>query len=244
MPMGTEVEDVAFDHLLHYVPDVPEAVRAYSEAGLPAHANDVADGFRNGGWRLDERYVEILSVTDPVAVRASRYARGLDLLAPSIDALEGPAGAITFAVNVTDAHAVARALRARGHQTEVLEVELAEHGMSFVEVFIVDGPAWWPFFITYTPPRERSLANVPDAAFERGPYDLAGMVVTAPAPHRAASELGALLGLEATGHRVPLPGCAVEFEQGGREGITAITVTGPQEHASGRVLGLDIRGTP
>lgn len=242
--MATGVEGAAFDHLLHYVPDVPEAVTAYRAADLPAHANEVVDGFQNGGWRLDERYVEILTVTDPDAFRGSRYTRGLDLLAPAIDALQGPAGAITFAVNVTDAHTVARELRTRGREVEVFEVELAEHGVSFVEVFIKDGAPWWPFFITYTPPREHLLDNVPDDAFERGPYDLTGVVVSAPAPDLAAGELGALLGLEAVGRRVPLPGGAVEFEQGEREGLTAVTVSGPQKQTPGGVLGLDIRVRP
>ncbi|GAA3849933.1 VOC family protein [Streptomyces sedi] len=235
--MNSPGERPRFDHLLHYVPDVPEAVAAYRAAGLPAHTNDARDGFQNGGWRLDARYVEILTVTDHTALPRSRFERGVRLLEPAIEALPGPAGPLTFAVDVADAHATAARLRAAGHRVEVLEIELAEHGISFVEVFVVDGPPWWPFFITCTPSGEELVADLPPGAFERGPHDLTGLVVSAPEPEAAARALGELLGLPAEGTRVPLPGAAVTFERVGDDPHTGRDAAGG--HGRLTAIGLD-----
>ncbi|MCK1794747.1 VOC family protein [Streptomyces sp. XM4193] len=231
-----------FDHLLHWVRGVPEATEAYRAAGVPAHTNEALDGFQNGGWRLDTRYIETLTITDPDALRASRYAEGLRLLRPAVEALEGPAGAFTFAVNVTDARATAERLRAQGHEVAEFEVEMAEHGVSFVEIFVLDGPPWQPFFITYDPPREELLAGVDPAAFERGPHDLTGLVVTDPQPREAARALARLLGLRAENAEVLLPGAHIRFERGERRAITAVTlsdgsgVAGPDTEVEGLVL--------
>ncbi|RII18508.1 hypothetical protein DSC45_11365 [Streptomyces sp. YIM 130001] len=242
--MTPPAEHPAFDHLLHYVPDVPEAVAAYRATGLPAHTNEAMPGFHNGGWRLDTRYVEILTVTDPQAVRTSLFARGVELLRPAIEALPGPAGAITFAVNVDDARATAARLRAAGHEVAEFEVELAEHGVSFVEVFVLDGPPWHPFFITYDPPRDALLAAVDPDAFERGPHDLTGLVVSARDPRAAARDLGELIGIEPTGSSLQLPGAAVHFEKGDREGLTAVTVSGDGPAPAVDVEGLGVRFGP
>lgn len=37
---------------------------AYTAAGFPAHTDPPYLGFQNGAWRLDARYVEILTVVD------------------------------------------------------------------------------------------------------------------------------------------------------------------------------------
>lgn len=228
-------ENPEFDHLLHYVPSVESAVEAYQRAGLPAHVNDVVTGFQNGGWRLDERYVEILTVTDRAALQASRYARAFTLLQPAIDALDGPGGAITFAVNVTDARAAADRLRGNGFRVEESEIELTEHGVSFVEIFVLDGPSWLPFLITYTPPRSELLAAVPPGAFTRGPHDLTGIVIETPDPDASARLLNAVLGVER------LAGFAVTFERGEREAITAMTLSGGESRATTVVDGLALR---
>ncbi|RFU82432.1 VOC family protein [Streptomyces triticagri] len=239
--MTTFAELPSFDHLLHYVPDVPEAVADYRAAGLPAHTNDAVSGFQNGGWRLDTRYVEILTVTDPQEVRSSLFARGVELLRPAIEALPGPAGALTFAVHVADARATAGRLRAAGHQVEEIEIRMAEHGVSFVEVFVRGGPSWHPFFITYDPPREELLAGVDPDAYERGPHDLSGLVVTAPDPQAAAHGLGELVGIDAVGACVPLPGATVLFEKGDEERLVAVTVTGDGPAPALKLPGLEVR---
>lgn len=241
--MNHAAENPEFDHLLHWVPDVAKAAEAYRSADVPAHVNDELSGFQNGGWRLDERYVEILAVTDEEALRDSRYAEGLRLLRPAVDALSGPTGAITFAVNVTDARATAARLREQGHEVAEFEVELTEHGVSFVEIFVLDGPPWHPFFLTYDPPRDQLLAGIDPAAFERGPYDLTGLVVSDPSPQDAARALAALLDVEPTGTTVELPGAHVHFEPGDHQGITALTLSG-EGHSAGQstdVEGLTLR---
>ncbi|MBK1789377.1 VOC family protein [Prauserella cavernicola] len=154
-------ENPEFDHLLHWVPDVPTAVAGYRAAGLPAHVNDELDGFQNGGWRLDERYVEILTITDERRLRTSRYAEGIEHLRPAMAAVGGDRGVLTFAVNVSDAHATANRLRAQGFELAEFAVTLAEHGVSFVEMFVRNAPVWTPFFITYTPPSRAARRHRP-----------------------------------------------------------------------------------
>lgn len=231
-------ENPEFDHLLHWVPDVEKAVEAYCSAGLPAHTNEALDGFQNGGWRLDERYVEILTITDPEALRSSRYAAALDLLRPAI-AAAGEGGAITFAVNVTDARATAERLRRQGHQVAEFAVSVDEHPVSFVEIFVQDGPAWLPFFITYSPPRDVLLAGADPGAFERGPHDLTGIVIETAEPERWAGFLADLLDLPADGTRIALPGAEVVFELGPREAIIAMTLSG--DRPDGEIQGLGLR---
>lgn len=237
--MNYPAENPEFDHLLHWVSDVAEAAESYRSAGVPAHVNEELSGFQNGGWRLDERYVEILTVTDEEALRSSRYAEGLRLLRPAVDALSGATGAITFAVNVTDARATAARLRARGHEIAEFEVELTEHGVSFVEIFVLDGPPWHPFFITYDPPRDQLLAGIDPSAFERGPYDLTGIVFSDPSPRDAARSLAALIDVEPTGATVELPGAHIHFEPGDHQGVTALTLSGV---GSGSGQPIDVEG--
>lgn len=242
MDSVVSVEKPAFDHLLHWVQDVPAAVSEYRAAGLPAHTNPVMDGFQNGGWRLDARYVEILSVTDAGDLHQSRYARGIELLSPAIDALRGGHGAITFAVNVTDARGTAERLRGLGYDVAEFDVDLLEHGVSFVEIFPAhDRYPWLPFFITYDPPRDEILEGIDPGAFERGAFDLHGLQITSIDPESACAELSAVLGLDAVDDTIPLPGGAIEFIPGEREAITTVTLAGGA-HPGADIHGLHFRG--
>jgi hypothetical protein len=105
-------------------------------------------------------------------------------------------------------------------------VTLEEHGVSFVEIFVLNAPGWTPFFITYSPPRDEMLAGVDPSAFERGPYDLAEIVVETADPAGAADLLASMLDVARDGEKVPLPGGDVVFERGGREQITAVSLSG------------------
>lgn len=218
-------ENPEFDHLLHWVSDVDSAVQRYTAAGLPAHAHPPVDGFQQGGWRLDARYVEILSVTDEEQLERSRFAEGIRLLQPAIEALDGY-GAMTFAVNVVDVRATARRLRDQGYEVREFEVVVAEAGVSFVEAFVVT-PArpWLPFFITYDPPRERILEELGPDAFDPGGYDLTGLRISSPEPDKACVELAGLLGIEPAGNVVELPGADIHFVPGDHEVITAVDLT-------------------
>ncbi|WP_066902992.1 VOC family protein [Millisia brevis] len=236
------VEKPAFDHLLHWVRDVPAAVAEYRAAGLPAHSNPVVDGFQNGGWRLDARYIEILSVTDHGDLHRSRYERRVELLTPAIDALRGGNGAITFAINVTDARSTAKRLRDLGYEVAEFDVDLFEHGVSFVEVFAgCDRYPWMPFFITYDPPREQIHGDIAPGTVERGPYDLAALQITSIDPPKACAELSTVLGIDPVDATIPLPGGTIEFVSGDREAITAVSLTGA--HAGADIHGLSFRAT-
>lgn len=233
-------ENPEFDHLLHWVPDVPEAVASYRATGLPAHVNDELAGFQNGGWRLDERYVEILTITDEQRLPASRYAEGIEHLRPAMAAVGSGRGAITFAVNVRDVHATAARLRERGFEVVEFAVTLAEHGVSFVEIFVRNAPPWAPFFITYSPPRNELLAGIDPSAFEAGEHDLAAIVVETADPAGSAGLLATMLDIPCAGERVALPGAEIVFERGDREMITAMTLSGGVR-AAVEIDGLDLR---
>ncbi|OZM71456.1 hypothetical protein CFN78_20120 [Amycolatopsis antarctica] len=219
-------EKAEFDHLLHWVPDVPAAVDRYRAAGLLAHVNEPRWGFQNGGWRLDERYVEILTVVDAEEFAVSPYAPAWAELRPAVAETSGRGGgAMTFAVNVPDATATAARLRENGHRA--IEVPVAfDDSVGFVEVFLPDTPAWAPFFITYSPPREELLAGVElTGEYDPGPSDLKALVVETPEPERSARWLGELIGVPANGRSIPLPGAEVIFEQGPADRITGVIVT-------------------
>lgn len=137
--MSTEpsLESPEFDHLLHCVPDVEAAARAYSETGLPAHANPEHQGYRNGAWRLDTRYVELSSVVDRPAFLASPYGRAMRGWQPRYDELVARGGgALNFCVHVQDVGATTRRLRARGHDVELLTFAREGSPVSFREAIL------------------------------------------------------------------------------------------------------------
>ncbi|RDI48538.1 VOC family protein [Nocardia mexicana] len=246
--MGTpkSTEQPEFDHLLHWVPDVVAAVREYSAAGMPAEAGEAAGGFHNGGWRLDQRYVEILTVVDEHQFRSHCFARAWTALRQSAEtAAQLGGGALTFAVNVSDAAATAERLRAEGHQ--VLEAPVSREDMGgtvgFHEVFVLDGPSWAPFFITYDPPREQFLADVPAGAFDPGDFDLTAILIETPEPGRAASWLADLVRIPAHDNTIALPGTAVQFIPGPADRIVETTLTGPHP-CDTTIAGLRFRTAP
>lgn len=159
-----------FDRLLHWVPDVPEAVRRYTEAGFPAHTNEPFDGFRNGAWRLDERYVEILTVFDEAAYDTGVFGRALRVLRPAVeDVAARGGGAMTFAVNVTDAAASAQRLRLQGHRVEEVVASPEGRDVSFREVFLPDAPSGRPSSSRTTRPVSSSSPSTSRAASRRAP---------------------------------------------------------------------------
>jgi len=157
-------------------------------------------------------------------------------------AMDGRRGAITFAVNVRDARATAARLREQGFEVGEFAVTLEEHGVSFVEIFVLNTPPWTPFFITYSPPRAELLAGVDPSAFEVGQYDLIGIVVETADPAGSAELLATMLGSTHDDERVALPGGEIVFEQGNREMITAMTLSGGSREAV-EIDGLGVRFT-
>ncbi|CAM5579595.1 hypothetical protein SALBM135S_02689 [Streptomyces alboniger] len=231
-----------FDHLLHCVPDVESATEAYTAAGLPAHANQPYLGFRNGAWRLDARYVEILTVVDRAEFTDSPFGRAMTPWMPHVDALlAAGGGAINFAVHVTDVNATTERLRRAGHTVDLHVFAREGSPVSFTEAVLRDAPAWAPFFITYTPDRQVILDRYAGRA-RAGLHDLAGFVIETPEPAAAAAWLGELLGIPAdrTRNVVPLPGGEVHFTPGPADAITTLLLT-EGDPPSTSVAGLRFR---
>lgn len=230
--IDASADDAAgFDHLIHWVDDLDAAVEAYDSLGLPAQAALTMPGFRNAVWGVDdERYVEQATVDDWDAVATSAYAGSLGILRPAVDALGG-VGALTFAVDVPDAHRTAQRLRDAGHDVEVVEVRLEDRDVGFVEVFATDLPSWFPFFITYRPPRAemarlRAEHRASEGVSFDGRPDLTALLARSQMPEEDARRLGALLGCDVDGSNVRLPGADIRVETGRSAGLYGIAVSG------------------
>ncbi|GAA4697760.1 VOC family protein [Streptomyces youssoufiensis] len=235
-------ESPEFDHLLHGVPDVPSAVAAYTAAGLPAHVNPPYLGFQNGAWRLDVRYVEILTVVDHAEFADSPYGRAMAPMMPFVtDQIAAGGGGLNFAVNVTDATATTERLRRAGHEVELVTFAKEGSPVSFREAFLADAPRWAPFFISYEPDRQVILDTYRGGGGRRGAHDLAGFVIETPEPAVAADWLSRLLCLPTTadGTVVPLPGGHVHFTAGPADRITTLLLSDGTPPTT-RVAGLDV----
>ncbi|GAA3487561.1 VOC family protein [Streptomyces cremeus] len=236
-------EKPEFDHLLHCVPDVESATAAYTASGLPAHANPPYLGFRSGAWRLDARYVEILTVVDRAEFAGSPFGQAMTAWMPYVDALlAAGGGALNFAVHVTDVHATVERLRRAGHEVHLHVFAREGSPVSFTEAVLRDAPAWAPFFITYAPDRQVVLDRYSAGRVARGPHDLAGFVVETPEPAASAAWLGEVLGLPVDRARtvVPLPGGDVHFAPGPADAITTLLLA-EGTPPSTSVAGLELR---
>lgn len=240
----------AFDHLIHWVDDLDAVMAQYDDAGLPSHHALAMAGFRNAAWGVDdERYVELATVDDWEAVMSSKYSGSLEILRPAIDALPGP-GLLTFAVDVPDARATAVALRAAGHDVSEIEVWFEERNAGFIEVFVNDAPSYFPFFISYSPPRAeiarfRAERRAAQGISLDGSPDLVALLARSENPEADAQRLAGLVGCGATGATVDLPGAEVRFEPGTPSGLYGIAVRGlaaPSEPAEPvEIAGMTVR---
>jgi catechol 2,3-dioxygenase-like lactoylglutathione lyase family enzyme len=101
-----------FDHLMHWVPDLDAAMQDYQGLGftLQPGGEHPGVGTRNAAWRIDARYVELITVHDEGVARA-----GFGPAWPAIEAtLRAGGGGLAFAVLVSDVAARVAELRARG----------------------------------------------------------------------------------------------------------------------------------
>ncbi|WP_306363717.1 VOC family protein [Nocardia sp. CC227C] len=222
---------VAFDHFIHWVDDIDAAMASYRDGGFPVRDALAMPGFRNAVWGVDdERYVELATVDDWDAVATSKYAGSLAILRPAIDALSAP-GPLTFAVDVPDARATAARLRAAGYAVDDIEVRFEEQGVGFVEVFVRDAPAFFPFFITYDPPRAeiarmRAEHRAAEGVHADDSPDLVAVLARSTEPEADARLLAEFLGCPVSGSTVTLPGAEVRFEEGATTGLYGIAVSG------------------
>lgn len=224
-------DSAAFDHLIHWVADLDTAMTAYNSLGMPTHEAVTMPGFRNAVWGVDdERYLELATVEDWEAAKTSKYAHGLEALTPAIDALGSP-GLVTFGVDVPDARATAARLREAGHDVIEDEVYFEDRGVGFIEVYVRDAPPYFPFFITYNPPRTeiarmRAEHRVAEGiTFEERP-DLVAILARSLNPVADAHQMAALVGCNVTDTTVALPGAEVRFTEGTPVGLYGIVVRG------------------
>ncbi|WP_066583343.1 VOC family protein [Corynebacterium provencense] len=221
----------AFDHLIHWVADLDATTASYDNAGLATYPALTMPGFRNAAWGIDDaRYVELATVDDWDAVQTSKYSRGLQVLRPAIDALDGE-GPLTFAVNVPDIRATIDRLRAVGHEVIIDEVWFEDRQGGFTEVHVTDVPHVTPFFIAYNPPREviarmraeHRAAN--GVVFDPDRPQLVALLVGSATPEQDAASLASLIGCGVRGTTVDLQDAEIRFDADAPEGLYGITVS-------------------
>lgn len=206
MPDTTEHE-CSFDHLIHIVDDLETAMASYDNLGLPTHAALSMPGFSNAAWGIDDaRYVELAVINDWDVATGSVYGDALSVMRPTIEASTTP-GLVSFAVHVPDAQAMAVSLRDAGYQVSVCNIRFDDQidgqDAGFTEVFVTGAPAWFPFFISYSPPREviaelradhrTALGGDSEPPSAHG-ADLVALLAHSPSPSDDARLLADLLG--------------------------------------------------
>jgi catechol 2,3-dioxygenase-like lactoylglutathione lyase family enzyme len=233
-----------FDHLMHWVPDLDAAMRAYQALGFSIQPGGEHPGVgtRNAAWRIDARYIELITVHDQGVARA-----GFGPAWPAIEATLGAGGGgLAFAVLVSDVAASVTELRARGVSvTDAQAGSLQQPDgatVTWALAFLADGPAWAPFLINYGVPTEEWRARFQGPGFPIDPWSLDRMVVETSDPAASARWLAGVLGLpvaqvgqDAVG--VPLPGCTIAFAPGPANRVTRVVLAGADAPV-GEVAGL------
>lgn len=236
-----------FDHLVHLVPDLDAAMQAYQGLGFTIQPGGEHPGLgtRNAAWRIDARYIELITVHDAGVARA-----GFGPAWPAIEAtLRAGGGGLAFAVLVSDVAATVTELRSRGFSfTDARAGSLLRSDGStktWTLAFLPEGPPWAPFLVNYGVPPEEWPAHFREQGFPIDPWSLDHLVVETPDPAASAGWLAGVLGLPvvqvgrgAVG--VPLPGCAIRFARGSADRITRVVLAGADAPV-GEVAGLYYR---
>jgi catechol 2,3-dioxygenase-like lactoylglutathione lyase family enzyme len=240
-----------FDHLMHWVPDLDAAMQDYQGLGFTIQPGGEHPGVgtRNASWRIDARYIELITVHDEGVARA-----GFGPAWPAIDAtLRAGGGALAFAILVSDVTATVTELRSRGVSVEDARTGSIQQpdGSTFTWAlaFISEGPSWAPFLINYGVPVDEWSAQFRGPGLPIGPWSLDHVVLEASDPAEGAAWLANVLGLPiseigqgAVG--VPLPGCTIAFVHGPANRITRVVLAGADAPV-GEVAGLRyLRATP
>jgi hypothetical protein len=233
-----------FDHLMHWVPDLDAAMRAYQGLGFTIQPGGEHPGVgtRNAAWRIDTRYIELITVHDPGVARA-----GFGPAWPAIDAtLRAGGGALAFAILVSDVAAAVAALRSRGvgvHDAHAGSLQQPDGSrVTWALAFLSEGPAWAPFLVNYGVGVQEWQTRFRGPGFPIDPWSPDHVVVEASDPHGSASWLAGVLGLAVSPRGqgavgVPLPGCTIAFARGPADRITQVVLAGADAPV-GEVAGL------
>jgi catechol 2,3-dioxygenase-like lactoylglutathione lyase family enzyme len=233
-----------FDHLMHWVPNLDAAMRAYQGLGFTIQPGGEHPGVgtRNAAWRIDARYIELITVHDEGVARA-----GFGPAWPAIDAtLRAGGGALAFAILVSDVAATVTELRSRG-----VSVADAQAGslkqpdgstVTWALAFLSEGPAWAPFLVNYGVPVDEWRTRSRGPGFPIDPWSLDHLVLEASDPQASANWLAGVLGLPVSqvgqgAVSVPLPGCMIVFVHGPANRITRVVLAGADAPV-GEVAGL------
>ena len=101
-----------FDHLMHWVPDLDQAIKAYGDLGFPVQRGGQHPGLgtHNAVWRSPPAYLELIGVRDRSEAAAAMGAHW-----PRLEALlASGGGAGRFAVHVENVQAVVDMLQSEG----------------------------------------------------------------------------------------------------------------------------------
>ncbi|MBE3590167.1 MAG: VOC family protein [Firmicutes bacterium] len=227
-----------FDHLVAWVPELDEAVRAYRARGFHVKYGGEHPmwGTHNAVCHFGLPYVELIAVVDPALTPAgpAHIFRGAGRL------LARGGGALTFAVAVSDVEAAAERLRERG--LSVADPVPGERRrpdgtrLTWRMAPIEAGPSWRPFLIEWGEADSRRLASLReqglDAPHPLGDLALDHLVIASRDPAADATWAARLTGRGAAPEggvwRVPLPGCdLVLIAESGEPGIAEVVLRGP-----------------
>ena len=122
-----------FDHLMHWVPDLDQAIKAYRDLGFPVQRGGQHPGLgtHNAVWRSPPAYLELLGVRD-----RSEAAAAIGAHWPRLEALlASGGGAGRFAVHVENVQAVVDMLRSEG-----IDVSDPRPGSAKIDRLVVETP--------------------------------------------------------------------------------------------------------
>jgi hypothetical protein len=229
-------ETMPFDHLMHWVPNLDTTIAHCAAAGFrPTNGGQLGNGMHNAFWRgRDLTYIELISVFDWEGWRSSSRP-STTVRSAREAAMAAGGGALQFAFEVEDIAAIGAALRHRGVDVGDPRVGTWQRNtdgatFSWEAAWVIDGPAWRPFFIHYPARRAENLvrrrsehARLPDWSFHR-------LDLETTEPMASAEWLGRVLDLRvgsANGMpEIAAPGCTIRFVAGPADRVTRVVLDG------------------
>lgn len=222
-----------FDHLMHWVPDLDDAVARCQQLGFPVQVGGrLGNGMHNAMCRnRDLTAIELIGVYDWDAWRSGPAGSGR--VARENALLHG--GALQCIFEVDDLEATVAEVRSRGISVSdpaVASFERAEGGTyTWRTARITEGPGWRPFFIQYPTPRAERLAQAHKTGRSFGDWSFERIYLTTPDPDAAADWLARVLGVRsqlADGWpELSASGCNIRVVEGATDRITRISLRGP-----------------